>query len=354
MPQAWLVPASDSQRPRQDSTPRISEPPASRSPVVVVADDDRVMREHICGILRAAGYRPEPVADGQEAVDLVARGGVDLVLLDVMMPRLNGIDACRIIKGMAGDSFTPVLLVTVKTDTQSRVEGLKIGADDYVPKPFEQRELIARIESLLRVKRLNDHLVSVRQKLERLSIFDELTGVYNYRYLHTRLAEEFKRAERYHEPLACAVVDVDHLKRHNEDGGETQGDAIIKVVADIVRKSVRGVDVVARYGGEEFLVMLPSTHLAGSIAVADRICREVRARPLVSEATSRTFRVTVTIGVALYPSPDVRTKSGLLRAADAALSHAKREGGDRVSVFQQQGTIYTPAGQPSKPPPSGS
>jgi len=315
--------------------------------VVVVADDDRVMREHICTILRANGYRPEPAADGQEAVDLVARGGVDLVLLDVMMPRLSGIDACRIIKGMATEAFTPVLLVTVKTDTQSRVEGLKIGADDYVPKPFEQRELLARMESMLRIKRLNDHLVSMRQKLERLSIYDELTGAYNYRYLHTRLAEEFKRAERYHEPLSCAVVDVDHLKLHNEEGGEAQGDMIIKVVAEIVRKCVRGVDVVARYGGEEFLVMLPSTHLPNSIAVADRIWREVRARTFISERTSNPFHVAVTIGVALYPSPDVKTKSGLLRAADAALSHAKREGGDRVSVFQQQGTIYSPTGQPS-------
>jgi two-component system, cell cycle response regulator len=308
------------------------------------------MRDHICSTLRANGYRAEPAVDGQEAVEMVARGGVDLVLLDVLMPRLSGIDACRIIKGMTTEGFIPVLLVTVKTDTQSRVEGLKIGADDYVPKPFEQRELIARIEAMLRIKRLNDHLVSVRQKLERLSVYDELTGVYNYRYLHTRLGEEFKRAERYHEPLACAVVDVDHLQAHNETGGEASGDMIIKGVADIIKKSVRGVDVVARYGGEEFLVMLPSTHLPGSIAVAERIWREVRNRAFLSEKSKESIHVAVTVGVALYPSPDVKTKSGLLRAADAALTHAKREGGDRICVFQQQGTLYCPAlsGHPPK------
>jgi diguanylate cyclase (GGDEF)-like protein len=318
--------------------------------VIVVADDDRATREHICSILSGAGYRVEPAVDGQEAVEMVGRGGVDLVLLDVVMPRMTGIDACRIIKSMTGDNFTPVLLVTSKTDTQSRVEGLKIGADDYVPKPFEPRELIARIESMLRIKRLNDHLVAVRLKLERLSVYDELTGLYNYRYLHSRLSEEFKRAERYHEPLACAVIDVDHLHAHNELGGETLGDAIIKGVADIIRRSVRGIDVIARYGGEEFLVMLPSTHLPGSIAVAERIWREVRNRVFVSDKTSSTVRVAVTIGVALYPSPDVKTKSGLLRAADSALSQAKREGGDRICVFQQQGTVYSPAisGQPPK------
>jgi len=320
-----------------------------RIPLVVVADDDRVMREHICRVLRENGYRAEPASDGQEAVELVARGGVDLVLLDVMMPRLNGVDACRIIKAMSTEVFVPVVLVTVKSDTASRVEGLKIGADDYVVKPFENRELLARLESMLRIKRVHDHLVSVRQKLERLSVYDELTGVYNYRYLHTRLTEEFKRAERYHEPLACAVVDVDHLQRVNEAGGEQFGDIIIKGVADIIRKCVREVDVVARYGGEEFLVMLPSTHLAGSIAVAERIRKDVRTRTFVSDRDGSPARVAVTIGVALFPSPDVKTKSALLRAADSALSFAKREGGDRICVYQQQGTIYSPNSESSSP-----
>lgn len=311
------------------------------------------MREHICRVLRENGYRAEPACDGQEAVDLVARGGVDLVLLDVVMPRLTGIDACRIIKAMSADSFIPVVLVTVKNDTASRVEGLKIGADEYVVKPFENRELLARLESMMRIKRVHDHLVAVRQKLERLSVYDELTGAYNYRYLHTRLTEEFKRAERYHEPLACCVVDVDHLQRLNEAGGEQLGDAVIKGVADIIRKCVREVDVVARYGGEEFLLILPSTHLAGSIAVAERIRRDVRARSFAGERDGAPLRVAVTIGVALFPSPDVKTKSALLRAADTALSWAKREGGDRICVYQQQGTIYSPQADGSTPKGSG-
>jgi diguanylate cyclase (GGDEF)-like protein len=314
--------------------------------VVVVADDDRVTREAICGALRAQGYVVEAANDGQEAVEIVGRGGVDLVLLDVLMPRMSGIEACRIIKGMTGETFVPVVLVTVRTDTASRVEGLKIGADDYVTKPFEARELLARVEAMLRIKRLNDHLVNVRRKLERLSVYDELTGLYNYRYLHTRLGEEFKRAERYHEPLACAVVDVDHLAAHNEAGGQSLGDAIVKGVADIVRRCVRGIDVVARYGGEEFLVILPSTHLSGSVAVAERIWREARGRAFAAERGANPTRVAVTIGVALYPSPDVKTKSALLRAADAALMHAKRQGGDRICVFQQHGTIYAPALEP--------
>ena len=346
------VARSDRPRPPVDSSPRASEPPPAGTPVVVVADDDRVTRDKICSILAAAGYEPIPAIDGQEAVETVGRGGVDLVLLDILMPRLGGIEACRIIKGMSGEGFVPVMLVTVKTDTASRVEGLKIGADDYITKPFEEREMLARIESMLRIKRLNDHLVSVRQKLERLSIYDELTGLYNYRYLHTRLREEFKRAERYHEPLACVVIDVDNLRMHNDRGGKGLGDAIIRGVAESVRRCVREIDVVARYGGEEFLVILPSTRLSGSIAVAERIWNDVRSRVFMSEAGGAPTRVGATVGVAMFPSPDIKTKEALLRAADAALSHAKREGGDRVCVFQQHGTVYTPDLQRDSVPPS--
>ena len=176
---------------------------------IVVADDDRIARELLAGILRDEGHIVDAVNDGQEAVERVSQGGVDLVLLDIVMPRLSGLEACRLIKGMTLEGFLPVVLVTVKTDTQSRVEGLRIGADDYVCKPFEEQELIARVTSMLRIKRLHDQMALQKAKFERLSVHDELTGLYNYRYLHTRLNEEFKRAERYHEPFACMLVDID-------------------------------------------------------------------------------------------------------------------------------------------------
>lgn len=356
------MPPSDD-RPRPRLTP--SQVEEVRGASVLVADDDRVAMNMLSNILRKAGHQVHEVGDGQEALERVAQGGIDLVLLDVVMPRLGGHEACRILKGMTSDGFLPVVLVTVKTDTQSRVEGLKIGADDYVCKPFDEAELLARVNAMLRIKRLHDHVASQRARLEKLSIHDELTGLYNYRYLNTRLTEEFKRAERYHEPFACAVIDIDQLKAHNDGGGRVAGDAVIKSVADGIRRCVREVDVVARYGGEEFLVVLPSTHFAGSVAVAERIWREVRDRPIDLgrrepgdpsrpgasgepptnarwEGDARPLRASVSIGVALYPSRDVRSKDALLRAADAALSQAKREGGNRICVFQQQGYIYTP------------
>jgi diguanylate cyclase (GGDEF)-like protein len=294
----------------------------------------------LVAILRKAGHTVDPVVDGQEAVERASQGGVDLVLLDIMMPRLSGLEACRLLKGLTSEGFLPVVLVTVKTDTASRVEGLKIGADDYVCKPFDEQELLARIAAMLRIKKLHDHVASQRAKLEQLSVHDEMTGLYNYRYLHTRLAEEFKRAERYHEPFACLMVDIDRLKPLNDALGRQAGDEVIKAVAEGIRRSVREVDVVARYGGEEFLVVLPSTHFAGSVTVAERIWREVHERPIDIEG--KEHRAAISIGVALYPSRDVRTKDALLKAADAALNQAKREGGDKICVFQQQGYIYSP------------
>jgi diguanylate cyclase (GGDEF)-like protein len=315
----------------------------------LVADDDRLTREMLANILRNHGYTVETAEDGQEAVERVSRGGISLAMLDIMMPRLSGLEACRLLKGMTNESFLPVVLVTVKTDSASRVEGLKIGADDYVCKPFEEKELVARVEAMLRIKRLHDHVATARQKLEKMSVHDELTGLYNYRYLHTRLAEEFKRAERYHDPLACAFIDIDHLKSHNDVGTRVLGDNIIRSVAEVTRKCVRDVDVVARYGGEEFLVVLPSTHFGGAVTVAERIWREATEKRFTVDG-AKFYTITVSIGVGLYPSRDVRTKDALVRAADGALQQAKRDGGNRVCVFQQQGYIYTPTTGTSPPP----
>jgi len=319
---------------------------------IVVAEDDRITRELLAGMLRKHGFNVETVPDGQVAVERVAKGGVDLVLLDILMPRLSGLEACRLLKGMTSDSFLPVLLVTVKTDSASRVEGLKIGADDYVCKPFDEDELLARVEAMLRIKRLHDHVVEARARLEQLSLHDDLTGLYNYRYLHSRLSEEFKRAERYHDPLACLVIDIDRLQAHNDAGGREAGDRVVTFVADTIRRSVREVDVVARFGGDEFLVVLPSTHFAGSVTVAERIFQDANLRSEGWEQRSP-LPVALSLGVALFPSRDVRTKDALLRGADAALHAAKRDGGNRICVFQQQGHMYTPINGASSTDPDG-
>ena len=320
--------------------------PGHTSPArILVADDDRVTREYVGGSLRGNGMNVHTAPNGREALEIARGGEVDLVLLDVMMPGLDGIDCCRLIKSMTQETFLPVILLTAKADPKSRVEGLRIGADDYLGKPFDERELLARVHGMLRIKKMHDDVRAARERLEELSVRDELTGLYNYRYLTTRLGEEFKRAERYKDPLACVMIDLDHFKRVNDGHGHDVGDTVLREVAVRLLGGVREIDVVARYGGEEFLLILPSTHFSGALTVSDRVWRAMREQP-VRDASGVEIRVTLSAGVALYPSRDVRTKDELLKAADRALYQAKDDGRDRICVFQHQGYIY----RPSEPP----
>ena len=314
--------------------------PTPRTRRVLVVEDDRITREYVAGLLRGHGMDVTTLESGSPAIDMARGGKVDLVLLDVIMPGVSGVDVCRMIKSVTGNTFIPVILLTAKSDTASRVEGLRIGADDYVCKPFDERELLARVESMLRIKHMHDEVAEAKVRLQELAVRDELTGLFNFRYLHTRLHEEFMRAERYREPLACAMIDVDHFKRFNDEFGHEIGDAVIKGVAERLRDALREIDVVARYGGDEFLVILPSTHFSGALTVADRCWRSVGERPFAIGGAE--LEVTVTVGVPLYPSRDVGSKDELLRAADAALYQAKEDGRDCICVFQHQGYIYQP------------
>jgi len=314
--------------------------PPSGPPNVLIADDDAVSREYVAGLLREHGMRVETVDEGQKAVAKARDQDLDLVLLDIIMPGLDGLDCCRLIKSVRQDSFLPVILLTARNDTESRVSGLRIGADDYVCKPFDERELLARVSNMLRIKRMHDQISEARSRLAQLAIRDELTGVFNYRYLHERMNEEFKRAERYREPLACIMVDIDHFKRVNDRFGHDAGDSVLREVAHRLRKAVREIDVVTRYGGEEFLLVLPSTNFAGALAVADRVWRSIGSEPFAMSKHQE--RVTGSLGVAVFPSRDIKSKDELLKAADRALYQAKQEGRDRICVYQHQGYIYRP------------
>jgi diguanylate cyclase (GGDEF)-like protein len=282
----------------------------------------------------------ELAEDGPSALATARDTVLDIVLLDLMMPGLDGLDCCRLIKGITREEFLPVMLLTSKADTESRVTGLRIGADDYVTKPFDERELMARIRNLLRIKRMHDNINQARARLEQLAVQDELTGLFNYRYLHTRLSEEFKRSERYRDPLACVMVDIDYFKRVNDRYGHDVGDAVLRDTARRLRGAVREIDVVTRYGGEEFLLVLPSTNFSGALSVADRVWRAIGGDPFaVGDGVER---VTISVGVAVFPSRDIKTKDQLIKAADKALYQAKADGRDRICVYQHQGYIYRP------------
>lgn len=323
------------------SEPEGAETPEKRARIAVV-DDDRLTREYVTGLLRGHGYQSIAVENAQKLLDLQAAAAIDLVLLDIMMEGLSGVDCCRILKTRTPpDTFLPVILVTARSDQESRVEGLQLGADDYITKPFDARELLARVEAMLRIKRSHDDLSASRDRLARLAVQDELTGLYNVRYLQIRLSEEFQRAERHRDRLAVVMLDVDHFKRVNDQYGHDAGDRVLREIGKRLRAAVRENDIVTRYGGEEFVILFPSTHLSGALRVADRVGVAIRSTPF-DIGGARAIDVTASIGLALYPSRGLRNKESLLKAADAALYRAKDSGRDRICLEHEQGYAFTP------------
>lgn len=309
-------------------------------PRILVVDDDVSNLRHAEEALAAEGYIIETATDGIQAVEKVRARPPDLLLLDVMMPKMNGLEVCRIVKSMSQDIFIPIILVTVQGDLDSKVMGLKLGADDYVAKPYNPLELRARVQSMLRIKALQDKVLSKRKDLEALSLTDDLTGLFNHRALQQRLKDEFMRAQRYNEPLSVLMVDVDHFKQINDQHGHLFGDFALIEIAKVMQKSVREIDVVARYGGEEFLVILPQTHFSGSLTVADRVWRAVGAEPLNNGNISA--QVTVSIGISFYPNKNVTSVENLVSFADQALYQAKREGRNRICLHQHLSYMYRP------------
>jgi two-component system cell cycle response regulator len=254
-----------------------------------------------------------------------------------MMPKMNGLEVCRIVKS-SSETFLPIILLTVKDDIDSKVTGLKLGADDYLAKPFNALELQARVASMLRIKLLQDKIVSKRQELEALSVTDEMTGLLNHRAMQQRLRDEFARAQRYNDPLSVIMIDVDYFKRINDTHGHITGDRALEKLSKILKKSVRDIDILARYGGDEFLVILPQTHFAGALAVGERMLRNTHAETLTTE--TETISLTISVGVAFYPNKNIRTVEELVQFADQALYQAKHEGRDRICLHQHLNYVF--------------
>lgn len=312
----------------------------AQKPRILVVDDDPNNLRLVAETLDGLGYALETATDGVQAIERVRESAPDLLILDVMMPKMNGLEVCRIVKSLSADAFIPIILVTVKGDVDSKVTGLKLGADDYLAKPYNPLELRARVASMLRIKALQDKINSKRRELEALSMTDDLTGLYNHRAMQQRLKDEFMRAQRYNDPLSLLMIDVDHFKKVNDRYGHLFGDYVLSELAQVLGTCVREIDLLARYGGEEFLVILPQTHFSGSLAVAERIWRTVAKHDF--HDNNITHPITVSVGISFYPNKNVSTVDQLVAFADQALYQAKREGRNRICLHQHMNYVYRP------------
>jgi diguanylate cyclase (GGDEF)-like protein len=293
-------------------------------PLVLVADDDLDIRELVALRLESAGYEVLTAEGGEEALRLAAERLPDLLLLDVSMGAIDGLEVCRRIQEL-GPTAPPVILLTARAQIGDCLEGLEVGAVDYVTKPFRSHELLARVGAAIRTK-------SIRHAFAFEATTDGLTALLNRRGLSARAEEAVELSRRHRRALACLMVDIDHFKRVNDSHGRRAGDAVLRAVADRIRAATRVSDIVARYGGEEFVLLLPETDEPGAVRAAEKIRSAISGDPLsIAAGSPEHVRLRVSVGVACFDEWTVDAHD-LFSAADEALFQAKRLGRDRVVV----------------------
>ncbi len=307
---------------------------------VLVVEDSRTQADWLAQVLSHEGYQVAIARDGRAAVRHVRDDPPDLVLLDMILPDMDGLEVLRVVKERSEEQFIPVIVLSAKSDLDSRVIGLRTGADDFLAKPLAVAEILARAAAMLRIKTLQDQLRAAKSQLERLSITDGLTGLHNRRHFEIRLEEEFRRSQRYTDPVSLLILDLDRFKDLNDQHGHPFGDRVLRETAQLIRSSVRAPDICARYGGEEFAVIMPKTDLKGAMATAERILKAMRQKTHRIEDTDAArgepaeILVAASIGIASCPSKIVTGPDLLVKFADEALYQAKSAGRDTIRLHQ--------------------
>jgi two-component system cell cycle response regulator len=302
---------------------------------ILVVDDHEDNIEVLKVRLESWGYATASCSNGADALAYVEQSPPDLILLDVMMPEISGIEVARRIKGNSKLPFIPIIMQTALDSTEDKVEGLEAGADDYITKPIDFAELKARLRSMLRIKRLQEaleerekELLEVNERLRFMSQTDGLTGLDNRRHLNERIDEMFQHAQRLNEPFSLVMCDLDKFKSVNDTYGHQAGDEVLKQLARILKDEAREIDRVGRYGGEEFMLLLPGTVLDAAVTFAERVRKRIEAHTFTFDGGS--LKRTASFGVSGWPHPTIGDSDALVRTADDALYVAKETGRNRV------------------------
>ncbi|HYX90535.1 MAG TPA: diguanylate cyclase [Myxococcaceae bacterium] len=299
---------------------------------VLVVEPSPTTSAALAELLGRERFAVEVVQDGVSGIECVLRGQADLVLLNLELPDADALDVLRRIRATPSHRYLPVIILSDRDDRPRRLEGFRQGADDFILHPWDDEELLARVHRMLNLRRRVDDLLLRAAELHHLSITDHLTQVHNHRFFQDRLREEFRRAQRYDDPLSLVLLDIDHFKRVNDAHGHPTGDQVLREVANSIRGAIRDTDILARYGGEEFAVLLPKTHLAGALTVAERVWKGIGT---LAAGPGGTIRLTASLGVSGYPTRLVATAEQLVRTSDEALYRAKSEGRNKICLHQQ-------------------
>ena len=302
----------------QDALTTLMNVPATRARLLVV--DDQPINIQVMNQIFAEQYQVFMATSGQQALDFCHRTPPDLVLLDIVMPGMDGYEVCTALKAAPDTCDIPVIFVTAHTDATQETRGLEVGAVDFISKPVNPAVVRARVKTQLILKCQSD-------LMRRLVFLDGLTGVFNRRYFDQQLATEMARALRAQKPLALIMLDVDFFKRFNDHYGHQAGDDCLRQVAQTLKASLRRpADLVARYGGEEFACVLPETEFEQAMTMARELEADVRQKAIAHSHSDVAPVITVSLGVAGFTASASGDATALLALADAQLYLAKASG----------------------------
>lgn len=313
------------------ATPQVSEqdanpawPDGSDPASILVVDDETANKLLIANQLSLHNYRADIACNGMEALRMIGNNTYDLVLLDIMMPKMSGYDVCREIRKKYSLHELPVLMLTARSRASDILAGFEAGANDYMTKPFGKAELLARARTLLSLKK------AVKTALDnaRLANIDGLTELANRRHLFSQAKKQFDIAKRYHRSLSLMMMDIDEFKKLNDTYGHDTGDNMIQLVARTISSQARATDIVGRYGGEEFAVVMPEASHGEAGIMAERIRKAVRDQRLVLGEDQR-LGCTISIGYAECDNT-MESVDDLFRKADKFMYMAKQSGRNRV------------------------
>ncbi len=298
--------------------------PSGEPKHLLVVDDDEAVCQVLSIMLSDLGYQVVAETDGRKALSILRGGEFDVVLVDIVMPDIDGLELIDQIREHY--NVLPILVVTAYGSAELTVNAMRRGATDFVTKPVDAQLLD------LRIRRAYD-----LEHTRRMANTDGLTGLYNHRYLQERLTQEIERAERYERPLSVIMADLDHFKSFNDAYGHPRGDELLIAVARTLRQLSRASDILARYGGEEFTLVLPETSAADALVLAERVRQCVAALDLgEAPATRRGAETGVTLSLGVASHAHGGSKEDLIEAADVALYRAKHGGRDQVCVAEEQ------------------
>lgn len=294
---------------------------------ILIVDDDITVRDSMEEFLRMAKFQTSTAPSGEAALQLLKGSNVDIVITDILMSGMDGLELTDIIKR---DFDADVIVITGYSEDYSYEEAISKGASDFIFKPVRFEELILRIKRVLRERRLAKDRAQMLIKLKQLAITDGLTKLYNSRYFYTQLEMEIDRMNRYNHPLSLLLLDIDNFKMFNDTYGHLDGDKVLIRLGETIKNCLRAMDTAYRYGGEEFTVLLPETTIEEAVTVAQRIQTKLLSEEFVS-MNGKKNRITLSVGITEYsPKEDL---AGFIARADKAMYLSKDRGKNTISVL---------------------